>query len=112
MKGTLIDGFELTTEKYRKKFRGSKKDPDQSWVDFVDCSVKTIGGWVTGNEVTDYEGLYNLLMKEHILSNCPSEKLHQYLVDTNFNSPQELAKKADKWMGTSVPKKSQENKSE
>ena len=81
MKGTLIEGFGLTTEEYRVKFRETHKTSSQSWVDFVDFSVKTLGGWLKGSNVQDCDGCYNLLMKEHLLSNCTSEKLHQYLVD-------------------------------
>ncbi|KAJ1098887.1 hypothetical protein NDU88_003994 [Pleurodeles waltl] len=106
MKGTLIEGFGFSTEEYRIRFRGAQKSSSQTWVDFVDYSVKTLDGWLTGNEVCDYVGLYNLFMKEHILSNCFNEKLHQYLVDLGPISPQELGKKADHWVKTRVTKTS------
>ncbi|KAJ1196560.1 hypothetical protein NDU88_000426 [Pleurodeles waltl] len=106
MKGTLIEGFGFSTEEYRIRFRGAQKSSSQTWVDYVDYSVKTLDGWVTGNEVHDYVGLYNLFMKEHILRNCFNEKLHQYLVDLGPISPQELGKKADHWVKTRVTKTS------
>ncbi|KAJ1109218.1 hypothetical protein NDU88_006581, partial [Pleurodeles waltl] len=106
MKGTLIEGFGFSTEEYRIRFRGAQKSSSQTWVDFVDYSVKTLDGWLTGNEVCDYVGLYKLFMKEHILSNCFNEKLHQYLVDLGPISPQELGKKADHWVKTRVTKTS------
>ncbi|KAJ1147329.1 hypothetical protein NDU88_000210, partial [Pleurodeles waltl] len=51
-------------------------------------------------KVSDYESLYNLILREHILNNCVSDLLHQYLVDSDLTSPQELGKKADKWVRT------------
>ena len=102
MTGTLIEGFGLTTEEYRVKFRETHKTSSQSCVDFDDFSVKTVGGWLKGSDVKDYDGLYNLMMKEHLLVNCTSEKLYQYLVDLGPVSPQELGKKADHWVKTRV----------
>ena len=53
-----------------------------------------------------YDGLYNLVVKEHILSICPTEKLHQHLVDSKLSSPIELGKMADDWTHKRVDKKS------
>ena len=36
MKGSLIEGFGLTTEEYRVKFTDTVKSTPQTWVDFVD----------------------------------------------------------------------------
>ena len=59
-----------------------------------------------GKTVDTYDGLYNVLMKEHIFSNCHS-KLHQHLVDSNLSDPRQLGKATDVWVNTGVPKKSQ-----
>ncbi|KAJ1089761.1 hypothetical protein NDU88_002906 [Pleurodeles waltl] len=105
LKNALLDGYGLTTEQYRMKFRETKKESSQDWVDFVDHSVKALEGWLHGSKVTDYESLYNLILREHILNNCVSDLLHQYLVDSDLTSPQELGKKADKWVRTRVNRK-------
>ncbi|KAJ1155279.1 hypothetical protein NDU88_008012 [Pleurodeles waltl] len=106
MKGTLIEGFGFSTEEYRIRFRGAQKSSSQTWVDFVDYSVKTLDGWIQGSGVSNYDGLYNLFVKEHLLSNCFNDKLHQHLVDLGPISPQELGKKADHWVKTRVSKTS------
>ncbi|KAJ1093451.1 hypothetical protein NDU88_006552 [Pleurodeles waltl] len=106
MKATLIEGFGFSTEEYRIRFRGAQKSSSQTWVDFVDYPVKTLDGWIQGSGVNDYDGLYNLLVKEHLLSNCSNYKLHQHLVDLGPISPQELGKKEDHWVKTRVTKTS------
>ncbi|KAJ1085658.1 hypothetical protein NDU88_005787 [Pleurodeles waltl] len=58
MKGTLIEGFGFSTEEYRIRFRGAQKSSSQTWVDFVDYSVKTLDGWIQGSGVSNYDGLY------------------------------------------------------
>ncbi|KAJ1126174.1 hypothetical protein NDU88_004582, partial [Pleurodeles waltl] len=73
--------FGFSTDEYRIRFRGARKSLSQTWVDFVDFSVKTLDGWITGSGVNDYDGLYSLFVKEHLLSNCFNDKLHQHLVD-------------------------------
>ncbi|KAJ1159392.1 hypothetical protein NDU88_012059 [Pleurodeles waltl] len=105
LKNALLDGYGLTTEQYRMKFRETKKESSRDWVDFVDHSVKALEGWLYGSKVTDYESLYNLILREHILNNCVSDLLHQYLVDSDLTSLQELGKKADKWVRTRVNRK-------
>ncbi|KAJ1191627.1 hypothetical protein NDU88_000943 [Pleurodeles waltl] len=106
MKATLIEGFGFSTEEYRIRYRGAQKSSSQTWVDFVDYSVKTLDGWSQGSGVNDYDGLYNLFVKEHLLSNCSNDKLHQHLVDLGPISPQGLGKKADHWVKTRVTKTS------
>ncbi|KAJ1159544.1 hypothetical protein NDU88_000051 [Pleurodeles waltl] len=105
LKNALLDGYGLTTEQYRIKFRDTKKESSQDWVDFIDQAVKALEGWLHGSKVTDYDSLYNLILREHILNNCVSDLLHQYLVDSDLTSPQELGKKADKWVRTRVNRK-------
>ena len=73
MEETLIKLFGLMPEEYRLKFIDTHKGAQQTWVDFVDASVKALEGWITGRQVDNYDGLYNLLQKEHILTNCPKE---------------------------------------
>ncbi|XP_078528927.1 uncharacterized protein LOC144806434 [Lissotriton helveticus] len=48
-------------------------------------------------------------MREQILSNCQNQLLHQHLVDSDLTSPQELGKKADKWVRTRIRPKNQDS---
>ncbi|XP_078508461.1 uncharacterized protein LOC144768563 [Lissotriton helveticus] len=107
LKSALIEGFGLTTEQYRLLFRDTQKAQTQNWTDFVDCATKALEGWLQGSKVSDYTGLYNLIMREQILNNCTNQLLHQYLIDSDLPSPQELGKKADKWVRTRIKQKPQ-----
>ncbi|KAJ1167485.1 hypothetical protein NDU88_007877 [Pleurodeles waltl] len=107
MKRCLAKKFGLTPEQYRMKFRDTQKVSTQSWVDFVDTSLKALEGWIIGNKVNTYEGLYNLIMREHILTNCIQERLRQHLVDSKLTNPRELGEAADEWLRTRVVVKSQ-----
>ncbi|XP_078496945.1 uncharacterized protein LOC144753011 [Lissotriton helveticus] len=104
MKMALIKKFGLTPEKYRQKFRGSHKLSTQNWVDFLDYARKALEGWVQGSEVKDYEGLYDLFLKEHLLEKCFPE-LRQHLVDSKLTNPRKLAEEADIWASTPVSSK-------
>ncbi|KAJ1110502.1 hypothetical protein NDU88_007853 [Pleurodeles waltl] len=86
-------------------FRDTQKTSTQSWVDFVDISIKALKGWIQGNKVSTFEGLYNLIMREHLLTNCIQEKLRQYLVDSKLTNPRELGEAADDWLRTRVNQK-------
>ncbi|XP_078528725.1 uncharacterized protein LOC144806177 [Lissotriton helveticus] len=107
LKSALIEGYGLTTEQYRLLFRDTQKAQTQDWTDFVECATKALEGWLQGSKVSDYTGLYNLMMREQILNNCTNQLLHQYLIDSDLTSPQELGKKADKWVRTRIKQKPQ-----
>ncbi|KAJ1118677.1 hypothetical protein NDU88_006865 [Pleurodeles waltl] len=67
-KATLLAKFGLTPEGYRQRFRDSTKQTTETWVDFFDFSSKALNGWVRGNKVDNYKGLYDLILREHILN--------------------------------------------
>ncbi|XP_078502885.1 uncharacterized protein LOC144761319 [Lissotriton helveticus] len=46
-------------------------------------------------------------MREQVLNNCQNQLLHQHLVDSDLTSPQELGKRADKWVRTRIRPKNQ-----
>ncbi|KAJ1181691.1 hypothetical protein NDU88_006893, partial [Pleurodeles waltl] len=63
-----------------------------------------LNGWVWGNKVDDYKGLYDLILREHMLNTTFTE-LHQHLVDSKLTDPRKLAEEADLWVSTIVSKK-------
>ncbi|KAJ1214393.1 hypothetical protein NDU88_002012 [Pleurodeles waltl] len=103
-KATLLAKFGLTPEGYRQRFRDSTKQTTQTWVDFFDFSSKALNGWVRGNKVDNYKGLYDLILREHIL-NVTFTELRQHLVDSKLTDPRKLAEEADIWVSTRVSKK-------
>lgn len=52
-----------------------------------------------------YDELYNLIMKEQILSTCTKDTLHQHLVYSKLYTSIKLGKIADKWVRSRVSKK-------
>ncbi|KAJ1217002.1 hypothetical protein NDU88_004599 [Pleurodeles waltl] len=103
-KATLLAKFGLTPEGYHQRFRDSTKQTTQTWVDFFDFSSKALNGWVRGNKVDNYKGLYDLILREHIL-NVTYTELRQHLVDSKLTDPRKLAEEADLWVSTRVSKK-------
>ncbi|KAJ1103803.1 hypothetical protein NDU88_001224 [Pleurodeles waltl] len=103
-KATLLAKFGLTPEGYHQRFRDSTKQTTQTWVDFFDFSSKALNGWVRGNKVADYKGLYDLILREHMLNTTYTE-LHQHLVDSKLTDPRKLAEEVDLWVSTRVSKK-------
>ncbi|KAJ1101430.1 hypothetical protein NDU88_006498 [Pleurodeles waltl] len=103
-KATLLAKFGLTPEGYRQRFRDSTKQPTQTWVDFFDFSSKPLNGWVRGNKVDDYKGLFDLILREHILNTTFTE-LRQHLVDSKLTNLRKLAEEADLSVSTRVSKK-------
>ncbi|KAJ1088960.1 hypothetical protein NDU88_002114 [Pleurodeles waltl] len=103
-KATLLAKFGLTPEGYRQRYRDSTKLTTQTWVDFFDFSSKALNGWVRGNKVDDYKGLYDLILREHMLNTTFTE-LRQHLVDSKLTDPRKLAEEAVLWVSTRVSKK-------
>ncbi|KAJ1113537.1 hypothetical protein NDU88_001779 [Pleurodeles waltl] len=92
-----IEKYGLTPEDYRLRFRGSRKRSHQSWEDFMGTCRKALKGWVEGSRATTYEGLFSLILREHMFRCCFSE-LRQHLSNCEFSDPRELAKEADLWL--------------
>lgn len=57
-----------------------------------------------GSEVTDYKGLYNLIVWEH-LSSLGFPELCQHLMDSRLTDPRKLAQEANHWVSSRVHKK-------
>ncbi|KAJ1169867.1 hypothetical protein NDU88_001755 [Pleurodeles waltl] len=90
----LIEKYGLTHEDYRLRFRGSRKRSHQSWEDFMGNCCKALTGWVEGSRATTYQGLFSLILREHMFRCCFSE-IRQHLSYCEFSDPRELAKEAD-----------------
>ncbi|KAJ1211568.1 hypothetical protein NDU88_006926 [Pleurodeles waltl] len=74
--------------------------PEGQW----GVAIKALSGWVWGNKVNDYKGLYDLILREHML-NTTFIELRQHLVDSKLTDPRELAEEEDLWISTRVSKK-------
>ncbi|KAJ1152290.1 hypothetical protein NDU88_005066 [Pleurodeles waltl] len=68
MKAILLAKFGLTPEKFHQRFRDSNKLSTQTWVDCFDFSKKALNGWVWGSKVDVCKGLYDLILREHMIS--------------------------------------------
>ncbi|KAJ1216252.1 hypothetical protein NDU88_003856 [Pleurodeles waltl] len=99
VKNALIVKYGFSPEEYRKRFRGGKKLSHQSWEEFVEACCMALDGWVKGSTVNNFEGLFNLILREHLFRCCFSE-LRQHLSVCELSDPRELAKEADFWLRT------------
>ncbi|XP_078506925.1 uncharacterized protein LOC144767301 [Lissotriton helveticus] len=103
MKEALMTRYGLTPEMYRQKFRGCNKRPGNTYVEFVTFFCRALDGWVKGNKVNDFQGLFDLIAWEHLSDQCFPE-LRQHLIDSKLSNPRKLAEEADRWLSTRVHK--------
>ena len=52
-----------------------------------------------GSTVNNFEGLFSLIIREHMF-HCCFPGLRQHLLECEFSDPRELAKEADLWVST------------
>ena len=64
VKAAILKGYNLTEEGFRRKFRWSKPEQDESPEQFATRIGKYFDQWTETAGVTDYETLRNLIIKE------------------------------------------------
>jgi len=95
MKLALMKRYDLTEDGYRRKFRGSKPETDESP---DQCIVRLSAYLVLGLELSNTEqtfrGLKDLIVKEQFINSCPKE-LAVHLRERAPETMEEIAKLAD-----------------
>ena len=98
IKNRVLLSFALTPERYRKVFRESKKEHEQSHVDFLRQKKKHFKRWVRSKNVDkDYEKLANLILMEEFNNHVRSD-VRIHLADRNIEQVEEAAVKADEYL--------------
>ena len=97
LKEALLKGYSVDSDSYRKKFRESKVDEKESYVQLVTRMRQYLENWLTLSGVAnDFESLFEFLVKDQLLSNCPLD-LRVFLKERNFDCNVEMAQAADRY---------------
>ena len=95
VKKAILSRYDLSPEAYRKKFRGSKKDGNETFKEWGIRCRKYFEHWV-GSSLKTAEELVELMIIEHLL-NYTTPELQLWLRDRNPKSVEELTLLADSY---------------
>ena len=69
VKDSILQSYQLTAEYYRNKFRSSRKNYNESYIEFAHNVEKLMTRWLTSSGVDTLEGLKELVVLEQFLLN-------------------------------------------
>lgn len=96
MKVAILRAYELVPEAYRQRFRGHKKTPSQSFVEFAREKGVLFDKWCASSKVTDFKTLRELLLVEEF-KNCVPERVVVYLNEQKVSSLSQASVCADEF---------------
>lgn len=96
MKDRLLASQNLTSEYYRKKFKKLAPDSEQSFTYYFSTMKTTLDRWQQLARVSDYQGLYELIIKNKILLSF-NDNLVAFLIERVPKSLDELARFGDQF---------------
>ncbi|XP_066983805.1 uncharacterized protein [Macrobrachium rosenbergii] len=98
LKLALLKAYHIDVDSYRKKFKESVVEDDESYIQLVSRMENYLSKWVELSGVNkDYDSLSDLLIRDQLLSNCPKE-LRVFLKERKYSKTLELAEAADRFM--------------
>ena len=98
MKLALMKRYDLTEDGYRRKFRGSKPEVDESPDQFiVRLSTYLVRRLELSKTEQTFQGLKDLIVKEQFINSCPKE-LAVHLRERAPETLEEIAKIADQYL--------------
>ncbi|XP_063615688.1 uncharacterized protein LOC134788803 [Penaeus indicus] len=97
VKDALLKIYCLDAESYRKKFRESKMNETESYVQLVTRMEQYVRNWISLSEVReDFNDLCDFLVRDQLLSNC-SLDLRIFLKERLFDNTLDMAQAADRF---------------
>ena len=106
VKETLLKGFQLTGECYRKKFRSCRREKAETFSQFAVRIAVLFDKWVTQNAPTKtYDTLTELLLCEQIRETM-SPELRTFVAEQGAESLQDLILVADRYLAAHSEAKS------
>ena len=87
---TLLKGYNLTGEGYRKKFRQSKPEPNETLQQFIFREKTDLEKWVDMCS-------RDIFIKEQVIETCPKD-LSTYLQERTPRNLDEMAKIGEKYL--------------
>lgn len=98
IKNRVLLSYALTPEKYRKVFRESKKEQEQSHVDFLRQKKKYFERWIRSKGVNkDFDKLANLMLMEDFNNNIRGD-VRIHLADKGVEQVETAAVMADEYV--------------
>ena len=98
VKLALMKRYDLTEDGYRREFRLSKPESDESPDQFIVRLSKYLMRWIELSKTTEsFEGLRDLIVKEQFINSCPKE-LAVHLRERAPQNLDQIAKIADQYL--------------
>ena len=98
IKAALYEGFQLTAEQYRVKFRSVKKEPKENYKEHVVKLERHLNKWVELDHCSkDVEGLKDLILREQVLRSLPSD-IAVHVRDRNPKDAKEIGRIATEYV--------------
>ena len=98
MKIALMKRYDLTEDGYRRKFRGTTPEVDESPDQFIVRLIRYLARWIELSKTDEtFEGLRDLVVKEQFIDSCPKE-LAIHLRERAPESLDKIAKIADQYL--------------
>ena len=98
LKTALLTAYELSSEVYRKRFRGLTKCSNETYSDYAFKLTNICKRWLTSvNAYDDIHALRQVILMEQFSENLSSD-LNLWLVDRKLNSVDKLALAADQYV--------------
>ena len=86
--------YQLTPEGYRQNFRKLRKIPTKSHVEFLSEKNKIFSRWLDSEEVTTFDQLMSLIVREEFLNSLPDD-VRIHILDLRITDNQKAAECAD-----------------
>ncbi|XP_063597903.1 uncharacterized protein LOC134774421 [Penaeus indicus] len=97
LREALLKTYSVDAESYRRKFRESKVNDNETYVQLIARMEQYLNNWLSLSSIEgSYSKLCEFLIKDQLLSNCPSD-LRVFLKEREFDSTLELAQAADRF---------------
>ena len=97
LKEALLKNFDLTEVGFRKKFKGSRPEYSETFLQFESRIRAYLEKWISlGKVEKSYDGLVDFLVRDQLLD-CCSRELYTYLKPRETTSAKEMAIDADRF---------------
>ena len=80
VKQAILDGYAITVEGHRQKFRQYYKSSSQTWYEFAQEKLRLFKKWLEAAGITDLDKLINLIVTEEFMRKLP-QNIKAYIAD-------------------------------
>ncbi|XP_069985589.1 uncharacterized protein [Penaeus vannamei] len=97
LKEALLRAYSVDANMYRRKFRESKCQDRETYVQSVARMEQYLDRWISLSNISkDFNSLFDFLIREQLLSNCNSD-MRIFLKEREFVTAVEMAESADRF---------------